>query len=229
MPSTIRKTVPVNGPLLKKDRLALGLSQEALLASCDKTFHIGTLRRAEHGENISEAYMESLSRALGQDMMRYQGRAPLPQTIGPSVDISGKWVSFFVQDHAGSPPYPVSEETLFEQDDALISGYAESEYRGKTVREVFNDTSIRGDMLMGKSRVEGWGDITGSTSFQAVISRGNDWIDGYATWYDSDTRDICCSRYIMVRKGASFEADFISEAKELIEEECALFAARRRT
>jgi len=228
MPSTIRKTVPVNGPLLKKDRLALGLSQEALLASCDKTFHIGTLRRAEHGKNISEAYLESLSRALGQDVVRYQGADLRPQDVGPSVDISGKWMSFFVQDHAGSPPYPVSEEFFFEQDGARIWGYSESEYRGKIVREVLSDTSVRGDMLVGRSLVEGWGNITGATSFQAVISRGNDWIDGYAVWYDSDTRDICCSRYIMVRKEARFAADFASEAKALIEIECAQFATRRQ-
>jgi len=225
--STIRKTVAVNGALLKDDRILLGLSQEALLASCDKAFHIGTLRRAEYGENISEIYLASLAKALGYSIERYI-LADIPELRTPSsVDITGKWTAFFVQDHAGSAPYLVTEATSFKHSDGHITGYSDSEYRGKPLRENFIDTFIRGDMLIGRTIVEGWGDLAGATSFQAVISRGNDWIDGYATWYDSDTRDICCSRYILIRVGASFESDFAAEAKELMKQECAQFAARR--
>ena len=225
--SSIRKTVAVNGALLKDDRIAAGLSQEALLAGCDKAFHIGTLRRAEYGENISEIYLASLAKALGYSIERYL-LADTPNSSAFScIDISGEWIAHYVQDHAGSAPYVVTEATSFQQSDGHISGYSESEYRGKSVREVFTDLSIRGDMLIGRAIVEGWGDITGATSVQAVISRGNDWIDGYAMWYDSDSRDICCSRYIMIRVGASFEAAFSAEAKEIMAQECLRFAARR--
>ena len=226
-PSSVRDTQPVNGARLKEDRITAGLSQEALLASCDKTFHIGTLRRAEHGENISTAYLASIARALGHSVERYL-KAPSPTPApAPGIDISGEWAAFFVQDHAGSPPYIVSETSYFEQTGCTISGYTISNYRGKPLREVFTEIVLHGDMLVARSLVEGWGELTGSSSIQAVISRGNDWIDGYATWYDSDTRDICCSRYILVRKGASFEDGFLAEAKSIMENELILFKARR--
>ena len=226
-PSSIRDTLPVDGSRLKEDRIAAGLSQEALLASCDKSFHIGTLRRAEHGENISKAYLESIAKALGYALDRYLKPAPPPPAAAPGIDISGTWSAFFVQDHAGTPPYIVHETTVFEQVGASLSGYAESDYRGKPIREIFSDLAIHGDMLMGHAIVEGWGNVTGATNIQAVISRGNDWIDGYTTWYDSDTRDICCSRYILIRQGASFEEDFKAEAEAIMAQERVAFSARR--
>lgn len=224
---TVRHSVPVNGSQLRDDRLSAGLSQDALLASCDLAFHIGTLRRAERGENVSKIYLASLARALGFELARYVRIIAPEQADMPGVDISGEWHAFFVQDHAGAAPYAVEEKASFQQNGTSISGYTESHYRGKPIREIFTGMSVRGDMLMGQSIVEGWGGLAGVTSIQAVISRGNDWIDGYATWYDSDTRDICCSRYIMVRKGASFEDDFKAEAVERMKAECRHFAARR--
>ena len=226
-PSTIRDTIAVDGASLKEDRMAAGLSQEALLASCDKSFHIGTLRRAERGENISKTYLASLAKALGQPIERYLRIETPVSAAAPGIDISGDWASYFVQDHTGSPAYIVQETVVFSQRGPSLSGYADLEYRGKPVRELFTELTIRGDMLLGHTIVEGWGDLTGASNIQAVISRGNDWIDGYATWYDSDTRDICCSRYILIRKGASFEADFRAEAEAIMVQERAAFSARR--
>ena len=223
----VRVSVPVNGEQLREDRVSAGLSQEALLASCDLAFHIGTLRRAEGGENISETYLASLARALGFDLKRYIRDIPAEDPDMLAIDIEGKWRGFFVQDHAGAAPYTVEERVCFQQSGACISGYTESDYRGKPVREIFTNMSVKGDMLIGQSTVEGWGGLAGMTSIQAVISRGNDWIDGYAIWYDSDTRDICCSRYILVRIGAAFESDFLSEADTNMKEECRQFSARR--
>ncbi len=224
--SSIRKTLPVNGSLLRKDRIAAGLTQEALLASCDIAFHIGTLRRAERSENISEAYLASLAKALGQDIARYTLHHSRPSSAEGGIDITGEWTAYYVQDHAGSPPYIVEEMTLFSRVGVQLTGYSESDYRGIKIREDFINLAVTGDMLTGSSVVKGWGDLTGAANVQAVISRGNDWMDGYASWYDSDTRNIHCSRYILVRNASRFKEDFSAEAKALMQAELEIFAAR---
>ena len=222
---SIRDTVSVNGDLLRADRIAAGFSQEALLAACDKSFHIGTLRRAERSENISRIYLHSIAQALEQNPQKYIAVAtPAPNRSG--VDITGDWASFFVQNHMGSAPYVVQERTELAQIGDSITGFSESEYRGSTVRDVYSRLELRGDMLVGHSTMEGWGDIVGFANVQVVIGRASEWGDGIVSWFDSDWHSIRCSRFIMIRTTSRFFDNYMAEAKTLMDQEISLYRAR---
>lgn len=140
--------------------------------------------------------------------------------------ISGEWLAFSVEDDRLSAPYILEENMVISRDpdgNYQVTCYALNFPRTEPTRNV---TKV-GDMLMGQIYISEWEPPIGYGSFQLQILRENTFLEGYVTWYDSDSRRIEASRYLAVRKGIPDFDACVQAAKAMLKKDMAWFAARK--
>lgn len=220
-------TVSVNGALLRSDRLAASLTQEALHALCAIRFSIGTLRRAERGERIGRRFLTSIAEALDNPTERYIANQTEKERWPQSRwDLSGHWTFLFVQDDLGEAPYLVEEQGLLDQKGQDITGSFDASYRNFSVTDRLYQAKVIDDMLLAECRIDGWPLPFGLSSIQLKVQRGGDWLDGFTTWYDLDSQRIECSRHIGIRHGSTCEESYLQQARRFMAEELTIFSSR---
>jgi transcriptional regulator with XRE-family HTH domain len=227
-PKKVSNTLQPAADKISKDRIDQGFTQEALLERCralGSHFSIQSLRRAERGERVNKSTLEGGARALGKDLIHY-----LPESDqyeqSASNGIEGEWHALSIEDDRLSPPY-ILEETMVISSDAggalEIICHALDFHRTEPTRNVVKI----GDMLMGQIFITEWDPPLGYGSFQLQILRENTFLEGFVTWYDSDSRRIEASRYLAVRKDIPDFDACVEAAKAMMDKEIEWFASRK--
>lgn len=223
-------TVSVNGPLLRADREALALSREALAAAAQGFVSVETLRRAEAGTRVQVAKLRRIAEVLEADLDRYVISDPAlaVRQDGHVINISGRWTSYWVEVFRGQPPFIAVEQLDLFQRGNRVTGAGITTVNDRARREIIENGRIDRTHFSGDTHVEGWARPNGVGMFQAIISREDDWMDGYATWNDVSTRQIEVSRIIFLRNDSPRLPEYVQEAEEQMTLALKAFEWRRR-
>lgn len=214
-------TVDLNGDLLRADREALMLSREAVAAATNQMDSIETIRRAEAGHRVQVIKLRQIARALNTDVERYtagQSSSSLAiDTLVPDIDLTGIWLAFWNECDLGRPPVTVRERVQLEQTGVTVSGFGVANVNGKKRRETIDFGRVERNLFYGMSSVDGWTRPTGNSSFQVIVSRNDDWMDGYVTWNDADYGSIEVSRFVWVREDGQNADDHLADAMRMMD------------
>lgn len=226
MPRLPFRSTRVDAARLRADRLNRGWTQENLAEYSNPKFSLATYRRAERGGPISLQSLESISKAFGHDIERYV--FDYKQSVEHSIvfDISGHWKSLYVEEDINKPPYLTIELLTIEQNDENINGI----YECKTYERP-NDFYMIGkiikNMVYGKYYVPGRDNIDGFGVFQLMISRNNEWFEGFCSWVDYDKKIVETSKNIWVKSNSHFFDVLFEDAFKRIEREIEVFHIRK--
>ncbi len=228
MPQNTHSSARVDGTLLKKDRKAAGYTQASFAAECGSVSLV-TVRRAEQGNRIIRAYLNSMAEVLGRPMDRYTIEDNLATATEYVVSLDGDWTGFFIESDRGALPYVVQEDIELRQNGARVDGdytcYCPTEIRSETVR----DARVINNVLYGTLQPVHWQLPSGLSTLMQMVSRNNDWLEGFTVWYDSDSDQIETSRMISVRKRSDAYLQYMREARRIMDNEVSMYQLRNLT
>ncbi len=185
-----------------------------------------TVRRAEQGKRIIATYLRRMAETLGQPADRYVIEDVLEAASEYVVSLEGEWSGFFVESDRGVLPYVVQEDVELRQKGGGLEG-SFTAYCPYEVRvEHLNDTRVINNVVFGTIRRTKWRPPDGLSTVVQVASRGNDWLEGFAVWYDADTDQAEVSRMITVRKNCPDYLQYMREARRIMESEVLLYRLR---
>ncbi|SHK46653.1 hypothetical protein SAMN05444000_13115 [Shimia gijangensis] len=223
----LHDSVQPNGEEMRRDRLSQRFSQEALLERCraqNAYFSIQSLRRAERGERVARTTVVGIAKALGRPETHYILQEGSVDSTG-TPDIIGDWLALSIEDDRLSKAYVLEETTTISQkEDGTYNLTSQSETFART--EFSQNVIVVNDVIIGQTFIENWTPPAGFGSFQFQILRENTFLEGYVTWYDSDTRRIEVSKFVAVRKGIPDFDACVRAARALIETELQAFRER---
>jgi transcriptional regulator with XRE-family HTH domain len=225
MPKNIHSSARVDGALLKRDRKAAGFTQASFSAECGSVSLV-TVRRAEQGHRIIRAYLNSMAEALGHPVERYIIQDDLAEATEYVVSLDGDWTGYFVESDRGALPYVVQEDIELRQTGAFVDGdftcYCPTEIRRETVR----GARVINNVISGTIYPDRWLLPSGLASFVQVVSRNNDWLEGFSIWYDPDSDQIETSRMISVRKRSASYLQYLREARRIMDNDVSMYQLR---
>jgi transcriptional regulator with XRE-family HTH domain len=203
------------GKAVKAAREGLGLTQKEFAFKLRVTETV--IKNIESGRTGIRPKIALLLQEAGIYLLKPVSAPSLP-------NISGIWQSFYVERDMRSPPYLVRHELRITQQMEKINGVYKCLSFARP-NHVVNGEFV-GSILIGTYFVEKTPTESGTGPFQLKIGRSNNWLDGYCVWMDSDTDRIECSRHILYRSGAQYEADYERDALAIMEGEAALMMMR---
>jgi len=225
MPDKSNASVSVDGTLLKTDRKAAGFTQASFCAECASVSLI-TVRRAEQGHRIIRPYLARMASVLGRPVERYAVEDELAAATEYVVSLTGEWTGFYIEADRGALPCVVQEDIVLRQNGAYVDGdycvYAPTEIR----TEKLKGGRVINNVLSGVICPSQWLLPSGMASLMQMVSRNNDWLEGFTVWYDSDSDQIETSRMISVRKNSAFYLQYLREARRIVEGDLAIYRMR---
>lgn len=228
MPKNTHSSARVDGALLKKDRKAAGYTQASFAAECGSVSLV-TVRRAEQGHRIIRAYLKSMAEVLARPVARYIIEDDLAAATEYVVSLDGEWTGFFIESDRGALPYVVQEDIELRQNGTRVDGdytcYCPTEIRSETVR----GAKVINNVLYGTLQPVHWQLPSGLATVMQMVSRNNDWLEGFSVWYDSDSDQIEMSRMISVRNNSDTFLQYIREARRIMDNEVSMYQLRNLT
>ena len=164
---------------------------------------------------------------LEQDIGRYITVAHPESSPEYTAWIGGEWTGLYVEADHSFLPYAVTTEILIKQSGIDIAGNLLSDTPAGPRTEHYLDCTIRNNVLAGFVTVEGLTLPRGLSCISQVTSRNNEWLEGYATWFDSRTGSPEVSRNIAVRKSSQHYARYIEEAQYIMTREITNYHMRK--
>jgi len=222
----VHPSININNGLLKNDRKAAGFTQVSFAAACDSV-SLATIRRAEQGHRIIVSSLRRMGAVLNQDFERYIV-ADSPDVESEYVAwIEGEWLAYFVEADRRLLPYIVTVDISITQNANRIDGrWDYTTPTGKHVERLM-DCKIQNNVLTGFTAVDGMGLAHGLSCLNQVVSRNNNWLEGFAIWYDTNTARTELSRSIGVKKNCRNFDQYIEEARFLIARELDNYRMRK--
>jgi len=196
---TVHPSVKVDGARLKRDRKSAGYTQASFAAECGSV-SLASVRRAEQGHRVIKTSLRRMADVLGQDTGHYAITSISRGRSDYTAQLEGKWTRFYLQTARGIAPFVVSGEVEIRQQGRRIQGELASISPRQHRFEKFVDCTVINNMLTGFTVAEGHIGPAGLSTISLVLSRQNNWLDGYIAWFNPDTDQIENSRHIMVRK-----------------------------
>lgn len=214
------RSVPVDGPKLWADRIAVASTEERFLDLMgERAVSLSTLQRAENGRFVQLQKLKAIAETIGQPVEKYvRNESIIAQ--GTTCDVSGVWQGHYIEPDVTLNPCLVSlSMTIIQRDSRLSVEVNEVGSDGEEREEHIVDANIVGDMLLLKSLIDGWKQPSGISTVMLKITHGDEYMTGFATWYDKDTNQIESSRIAFAREGThSFKA-FLSKAERSVRNE----------
>lgn len=225
-PNNVHPSANINALLLKSDRKAAGFTQASFAAACDSV-SLATIRRAEQGHRVIIASLRRIAKVLEQDIDRYIAVDEPESSVEYVAWVGGEWAGFYVEaDHTFNPYIVYTDITIMQHGDR-IDGSLLSETPTGQRTERFLDCKVRNGILSGFTAVDGLALPRGLSCLNQVISRNNDWIEGFSTWFDSRTGSPEVSRKLAVRKGSQYYERYIEEARHIATRELTNYRMRK--
>ena len=218
-------TVRVAGWLLKQDRKAAGHTQQSFSAACGSVT-LSTIRRAEQGKRVVATALARMAAVLGQPADRYILADPAPPEPGGVPAITGQWIQFFVEEDGNHAPYIVEEVVTLQRHGARIGGTIETRTPWEKRSEQIDFAGMAGPTLYYVTRSDVWPPPAGLSVVIQKLTRGGDWLEGFAAWHDLDSDRIEMSRVIAIRPESRYAARYRDDALEIMQRELALFRLR---
>ncbi|MDA5093665.1 helix-turn-helix transcriptional regulator [Aliiroseovarius sp. KMU-50] len=224
--ASVHPSVLVNGALLKADRKAAGYTQSSFSAAC-ASVSLVTVRRAEQGHRIIKTSLQRMAAVLEQPIERYFASELSEKKNDYVISVEGKWTSYFVETDHGKPPYLVEEAVEFFQHGSQVTGKAVVETTDEERTEAFDTTKVFRNVVIGTIFTQEWEPPLGMGTLILASSRNNDWLEGFTSWYDTDTDRIEISRNIYVRSGCPSFEKYCEDAKHAMNREIQMFRLRK--
>lgn len=157
-------------------------------------------------------------RALEIAVSERDGKEHQQEIEESRLELDGEWLSFYVERDLFGDPYCVQEAVRVIQNGSKVNGtyecityeYPDFSFEGKIHGKILTGTylcPVRGKTEYGRGM------------FQLMAYRGDEWLEGYATWFDMDTKKIECSKHIWFRDTSTFSGIFHTDVKRIMESE----------
>jgi transcriptional regulator with XRE-family HTH domain len=213
-------SVPVDGPKLWADREALSATQEDFLDLMgDSAVSLSTLQRAESSRSIQLGKLTAIAKTIGQPAEKYI-RAQPSIDRRTTCEVNGAWEGFYLEPDVSLSPTLIAVRMIIAQKNTQVSiEVYEVGSDGEERNENVIDATIVGDMLKITSVIDGWKQPTGITTVMLKVSHGDEYMAGFAIWYDKDTNHIESSKIAFARVGTHSFSDFLEKAKSVALEE----------
>lgn len=225
---SVHPSVKIDGVLLQKDRKLAGFTQASLCAACDSV-SLATIRRAEQGYRIIESSLKRIAKILNHPRERYIVRTPLGAPNNTAISLAGLWTGIYVEANQGTLPYLVVETISIRQDGSSVEGTLINNGLSNAPVERFKDCVLVENVLTGSIWTEGCVPPAGLSTFNLMVTRSGDWLDGYCSWFDVDSDQVEQSRFITVRQDSPNYTRYLSEAKACAEAERSNYRLRKLT
>ena len=211
---SMQRGVSTDGGRLRADRFARGWTIEKL--SEESGISESTIKRAEKGESIRLGTLAKITEAL---------RIPAPL----DSSICGTWHAYYIETTISGAPLLTQEELEISISDCksyymgryrCLTHPRRSEFtmKAKFVRPIIIGTYIVSNR--DETNPEGLG------SFQLMIGSDDAWFDGYCTWYDTDVRQVCCSRNIWIKLESGYNKELQKDMEAMMDAEKRAFEIR---
>lgn len=200
----------VDGEALRRDREQLGYSRDAFLDAVEtktgKRLSVMTLRRAESG-TASMVNLIAFAEVTGFPDRKYLLSDSDEEIWTTPFNLAGRWMSYYLEDDAGSPPYLSKDNLFLFQNGTKLEGIYEIE-SSKNPEGWIRDSSftlsgtIVDNVVFGTFFVSGRRFATGVGTFQLAISGTGGIAEGFCSYFGDDNK-ILLTKHVWIRKGIS--------------------------